>query len=106
MEKNYGQMMVEGFVRAIPWAVVFSAALVLSAGIIVNLLKQDVKEAVEYTAKTMVHQSVQTLLTDPALNRDLLPKVKQIVKEGIEYTVTTANHHPIAVYEGRAGAKK
>lgn len=106
MEKNYGQMMVEGFVRAIPWAVVFSAALILSAGVITNLLKQDVKEAVEYTAKTMVRQSVQTLLTDPALNRDLLPKVKQIVKEGIEFTVTTANRHPIVVPESRAAARK
>ena len=106
MDKNYGQMMVEGFVRAIPWAVVFSAALVLSAGIVTNLLKQEVKEAIEYTAQTVVRQSIHTILGDPAFNRVLWPKIKQNVKEGVEYTFTMASRHPIVVYEGRAGARK
>jgi hypothetical protein len=106
MDKNYGQMMVEGFVRAIPWAVVFSAAFVLSAGIVANLLKQEIKEAVEYSAKTVIRQSVHTLLTDPGFNRDLLPKIKQNVKEAVEFTFSTANRHPIVVMESKAAARR
>lgn len=90
-EKNYGQMVVEGFVRAIPWAVVFSAAFVLSAGVIMGMLRQEVKEAIEYTAKTAVRQSVRAILTDPELNQVLWPRAKQVVKEGIEYTITMAD---------------
>ena len=106
VDKSYGQMLTEGFVRAIPWAVVFSAAVVLSAGIVMAMLKQDIKEAFEYASKTVIRQSVHTLLTDPGFNRVFLPKVKQNVKEAVEFAVMTANRHPILIVESRGAAKK
>jgi hypothetical protein len=102
-DKNYGQMLAEGFVRAIPWAIVFSAAFVFSAGILVGSLRQEVKEAVEYTAKTAVRQSVRAVMNDPELNQVLWPRAKQLVKEGIEYTITTADRKLNAP---KAGGKK
>lgn len=88
MEKDgYGQIIVKGFVQAIPWAIVFSIAWVLLLGVTMNMLRQEVKEAVEYAAETGVSQSIHALLTNPEFDRDLWPKIKQNTKEAIEYTV-------------------
>lgn len=80
-EKSYGQMLVEGFVRAIPWAVVFSIATVVTA----NLLAPKVKGAIHYTIEAVM---------GTALSEEVFPKVKQNVKEAIEYTVKTLNNPP------------
>lgn len=80
-EKSYGQMLVEGFVRAIPWAVVFAMTVVVTA----NLLAPKVKGAIHYTIRAVM---------DTALSEQVFPKVKQNVKEAIEYTVKTLNNPP------------
>lgn len=80
-EKSYGQMLIEGFVRAIPWAVVFTITMVVTA----NLLAPKVKGAIHYTIRAAM---------DAALSEQVFPKVKQNVKEAIEYTVKTLNNPP------------
>ncbi|MBI3809250.1 MAG: hypothetical protein HY284_02170 [Nitrospirae bacterium] len=104
--KSYGQMMGEQFVRAIPWAVVFSVAVLITTNGVMGMLKQDVREAIEYTFKTAVHQSVHTIANDPEFNNVLWPKVKQNTKEAIEYTITMAERRKLAATSAGKGEKK
>ena len=85
-----------GFVQAIPWAIVFSVAWVFTLNITMSMLRQEVKEAIEYAAKTGVSQSVHAVLTDPEFDKNLWPKIKQNTKEAIEYTVTMASRKQAA----------
>jgi hypothetical protein len=105
-EKSLGQIFLEGFVRAIPWAIVFSAALVLSAGIIANILRVELKKAMEFGSDTLVNSAVDVILTDPRIQENLWPKAKQNVKEAIEYTAVTLAQQQAKVSERRAAAKK
>lgn len=105
-DNRYGQMLVEGFVRAIPWAIVFSAALVITSGLIMGMVKQEVKEAVEYGAKTVTRNSMNLVLHDPTFNREILPKVKQATKETIEYTATVAAQRLASVSDQKARARQ
>ena len=93
-EKSYGQMLIEGFVRAIPWAIVFSITIVVTA----NMLAPKIKQGIEYT----IHASMNAVLDE-----QVFPKVKQNVKEAIEYTVKTVNNppKPQAKREGTKGKK-
>ncbi len=90
-DRSYGQVLIRGFVQAIPWAIVFSVAWLVTFNLTMGMLRQEVKEAIEYAAKTGVSQTVQTILHDPAIDRELWPKFKQNTKEAIEYTVTMAS---------------
>lgn len=90
-EKGYGTILIEGFVQAIPWAVVFSVTWLLTFHLTMDMLRQNVKETIEYAAKTGVSQTV-----DAILDKDLWPKIKQNTKEAIEFTVTAANRKPVA----------
>jgi hypothetical protein len=80
-EKSYGQMLIEGFVRAIPWAVVFSITIVLTA----KMLAPQVKRGIEYTISASMNA---------VLDEEVFPRVKQNVKEAIEYTAKTMNRPP------------
>jgi hypothetical protein len=104
-EKNLGTIFIEGFVRAIPWALVFSVALVLSVGVIMNMLRQDVKEAMEYGAQTVVHETTAQLLEDEFFINELLPRIKQNVKEAIQYTITEAADQELFHASGQSGRK-
>ena len=89
-EKSYGQMLIEGFVRAIPWAIVFSVTIIVTA----NMLAPKVKRGIEYTISASMNA---------VLDERVFPKVKQNVKEAIEYTVKTVNHPPV---KGKAQTKR
>lgn len=89
-QDRYGQILVKGFVQAIPWAIVFSIAWVFVLGVTMNMLRQEIKEAVEYAAKTGVSQGIHAVLTNPEFDQELWPRIKQNTKEAIEYTVTMA----------------
>jgi hypothetical protein len=77
-------------VRAIPWAVVFSITIVVTAG----MLAPRVKRGIEYTIGASMNA---------VLDAEVFPKVKQNVKEAIEYTVMTMNNPPSP---GKASAKR
>ena len=95
-EKGYGQMLAEGFVRAIPWAVVFSLTVLLTAKVLMGMLAPEIKKGIEYGANAVIAASVGT-----ALNNELLPKIKQNTKEAIEFTVTMVDNKLIKPHEKR-----
>lgn len=101
-DKNYGQVLVRGFVQAIPWAIVFSVAWVFTLNITMSMFRQEVKEAIEYAAKTGVRQSIHAVLTDQEFDEDLWPKIKQNTKEAIEYTVTMAARKQAAASQSQS----
>jgi hypothetical protein len=100
-EKSYGRMLIEGFVKSIPWAIVFTVAALFIVNMTMNMLRQEVKEAMEFGAHMAVHQVIQEVLTDRDFNDVLLPKIKQNVKEGIEYTLTLADGMPAKLAQSR-----
>jgi len=100
-DKSYGQMLVEGFVKSIPWAIVFTVAALFIVNTTMNMLRQEAKEAMEYGAHMAVHQAIQEVLNDRDFNDVLLPKIKQNVKEGIEYTLAVADRKPAILAEGK-----
>jgi microcompartment protein CcmL/EutN len=51
-----------------------------------GMLGQEVKKAIDFTAKTAVHTSMNAVL-----NSEVFPKIKQNTKKAIEYTVHTVN---------------
>lgn len=104
--KRYGQMLVEGFVRAIPWAIVFSVTVLITTNLVVGMVKQEVKEAVDYGAKTVARKTMNMVLYDPTFNREILPKVKQATKETIEYTATVASQRMGSGADKKARARQ
>ncbi|MEK7268115.1 MAG: hypothetical protein AAB093_01805 [Nitrospirota bacterium] len=93
-EKGYGQMLAEGFVRAIPWAIVFSLTVLVTARLLMGMLAPEIKKGIEYGANAVITGSVGT-----ALSNELLPKIKQNAKEAIEFTVTTVDNKLIKSHE-------
>ncbi len=79
-DKSYGQVLVRGFVQAIPWAIVFSVAWLFTLNITMSMFRQEVKEAIEFAAKAGVRQSIHAVLTDQEFDEDLWPKIKQNTK--------------------------
>jgi cytochrome P450 len=100
-EKSYGQLLIEGIVRAIPWAIVFSLAFLITMKIFMGMLGQEVKEAIDFTAQTAVSASMNAVLSS-----EVFPKIKQNAKEAIEYTVHTVNRELVAQYVKPISAKK
>ncbi len=105
-DKGYAQVLADGFSRAIPWAIVFVVAWAFSIQILLHMLRPEVKKAIDYGVKTVVSQSINTLLTDPNFDKQLWPKIKQNTKEAIEYTVTMASHTPIVSSECKRCMKR
>jgi hypothetical protein len=100
-DKSYGQMLTDGFVRAIPWAIVFSVAFVITMKIFMGMLGQEVKKAIDFTAKTAINTSMDTILSS-----EVFPKIKQNTKEAIEYTAHTVNTELVAQYVKPISGKK
>lgn len=68
---------------AVVWLAIFTVML--------GMVRQEVKEAIEYGAKVGVTQAIRTVLQDPEFDKELWPKIKQNTKEAIEYAaITTA----------------
>ena len=95
-EKGYGQMLAQGFVRAIPWAIVFSLTVLVTAKVLMSMLAPEIKKGIEYGANAVIAASVSMALDD-----ELLPKIKQNAKEAIEFTVTTVDNKLIKSHEKR-----
>lgn len=77
----WGETILKDAVRAATWGIVL--LIILSA--FLSLIKQDVKEAIDFGAKRAVYEAVR-YATDPFL----IGKGKQLIKEGIEYSVERA----------------
>jgi hypothetical protein len=45
--------------RAVPWTVVLSLATVATAAILMGMIRQEVKEAMEYGSRTMIREAIQ-----------------------------------------------
>jgi purine-nucleoside phosphorylase len=100
-EKSYGQLLTEGIVRAIPWAIVFSLAFLITMKIFMGMLGQEVKKAIDLTAKTAINTSMNAVLSS-----EVFPRIKQNTKEAIEYTVHTVNRELVAQYVKPISVKK
>jgi cytochrome P450 len=100
-DKTYGQLLIEGVVRAIPWAIVFSVAFLITMKIFMGMLGQEVKEAIDFTAKTALNTSMNTVLSS-----EVFPKIKQNTKEAIEYTVDTVNRELVTQYVKPIGGRR
>ena len=100
-EKSYGQLLTEGIVRAVPWAIVFSLAFLITMKIFMGMLGQEVKKAIDLTAKTAINTSMNSVLSS-----EVFPKIKQNTKEAIEYTVNTVNRELVAQYMKPISVKK
>ena len=100
-DKSYGQILTEGIVRAIPWALVFSLTFLISMKIFLAMLGHEVKKTIAFTARTAINTSM-----DAVLDSEVFPKVKQNTKEAIEYTVETVNKELVAQYVKPMRAKK
>ena len=74
-EKRYGQLLTRGFIQAIPWAIVFSVAWLAMFNVMLGMVRQDVKEAIEYGAKVGVSQAIHTVLHDSEFDKELWPKI-------------------------------
>jgi Na+-translocating ferredoxin:NAD+ oxidoreductase RnfG subunit len=101
-EKSYGKLVVEELVGAITRAIVYSIALLVVTNIILGTLRQEAKEAIQYAAQNAPGEAINTILSDPAFNKDILPKIKQNTKEAIEYTVNAASRKLVVSAEGKS----
>ncbi|WP_447974728.1 hypothetical protein [Nitrospira sp. Kam-Ns4a] len=105
-DKSIGRIVTEAFAQAIPWAIVFTAAAAFTAQVVMNMARQEVKEAIEFTATTAVRETVQLVLNDPVIGEHLWPLVKQNVKEAIEYTATVAAQQMASAQTAQGPKKK
>lgn len=96
-EKSSGQVFVEGFVRAIPWAITFSVAFLLTMAIGLKMVKQDLKEAIQYAEVQAIGKALEILTS-----HEVLPLIKQNIKEAIEYTVVKVDNRLVAPYSTKA----
>ena len=85
-ERGYGQIIAEGFARAIPWALVFSVTVVFTAKLLVVMIAPEIKRGIEYGANSVINATVNKALDD-----DLFPRIKQNTKEAIEYAAAAVN---------------
>ena len=80
-ENGLSALFLKHLVMAIPWSIVFLVVFfIASLG-----LKQQIKEAIEYTVKTGIQESENF-----AFQYQLLVPVKKNIKEGIEFVGETA----------------
>lgn len=80
-QESLGTIMLREMARAIPWGVMLLIVF-LVAGV---FLKQEVKESVEYSLKTVIQESKQALLSP-----EVFIAVKQNAKEAIQYATKEA----------------
>lgn len=82
-ENGLGQLFVKNLVVAIPWGIIFLLVLLIaSIGI-----KQQIKEGIQFAARTAIYESGNFALDYPMFSR-----IKQNTKESIEFTAKTAKN--------------
>lgn len=67
-----GKIFGESLVRAIAWAVVFSAAFLLTMGLTMRMMKQELKEMIQYASTEALGTSLEALTS-----REVFPLLKQ-----------------------------
>ncbi len=105
-DKSYGRIFSENLVAAIPWALVFSVVLLILGGLFLDVIRQEAKEAIEYTSDYGIRNALRATLDDRTVTREIVPKVKQAVKETIEFAVITDRAYPHRGAEGKPGGRK
>jgi Na+-translocating ferredoxin:NAD+ oxidoreductase RnfG subunit len=86
MEKGYGQIIAESFVKAVTWGVTLAVISIFIVKILLGMVKQDVKDTIDFAQKTAIHNAM-----DAVLSYDVFPKIKQNAKEAIEFTADTVD---------------
>ncbi len=101
MEKGYGQIIAESFVKAVTWGATLAVILIISTNIILGMVKQDVKDAIDFAQKTAIRNAMTAVLS-----HDVFPKLKQNTKEAIEFTVTAIDNEIMDRYYSEKSAPK
>jgi Na+-translocating ferredoxin:NAD+ oxidoreductase RnfG subunit len=101
MEKGYGQIIAESFVKALTWGVTLSVISIISLSIMLGMVKQDVKEAIDFTQANAIDN-----VMDAALGYDVFPKIKQNTKEAIEFAAITMGNEIFSKYYSEKEAPK
>ena len=82
-ENSLVQLFVRNLVMAIPWGIIFLVVFfIASVGI-----KQQIKEALQFTTRTAISEASNFVLDYPVFTR-----IKQNVKEGAEFKAKTAKN--------------
>lgn len=103
MEKGYGQIIVESFLKALTWGITLSVISIISLSIALGMVKQDVKKAIDFAQTNAIDNAM-----DAVLDYDVFPKIKQNAKEAIEFTAITMGNEIFRKYfsEKEAAKKK
>lgn len=103
MEKGYGQIIAESFVKAVTWGLTLAVIYVITTKITLGMVKQDVKDAIDFAQKTAISNTMNAVLS-----HDVFPRIKQNTKEAIEFTVTAIENEIMGKYysENLASKKK
>ncbi len=80
-EDGLGALFLRQLVMAIPWGIIFLVVLFITAA----TMKQQIKESIQYGAKTAVYETFD-------LGFKMVVPVKQNLKEGIEFVAKTAKN--------------
>lgn len=104
-EKSVGQLFKEGVVQAAARALVYGAALLLVTVLCMGVIKQEIKEGIEYSVQSALAHTAAVVVEDEVFNDVILPKVKQNMKEAIEYTIMRAKRELIAAPPAKDGSK-
>lgn len=104
-EKSVGQLFKEGLIQAAARALVYGTVLILVTVLCSGIIKQQIKEGIEYGVQAALLHTSAVLLDDEIFNQVILPKVKQNMKEAIEYTIMRAKRELIAALSAKEGPK-
>lgn len=80
-EDGLGALFLRQLVMAIPWGIIFLLVLLVAA----VGMKQQIKESIQYGAKTAVYETF-------GLGFKMAEPVKRNLKEGIEFVAKTAKN--------------
>lgn len=101
MEKGYGQIIAESFAKALTWGVTLAVISIFCVKIILGIVKQDVKDTIDFAQKTAIQNAM-----DAVLSYDVFPKIKQNTKEAIEFTANTIDDQILSKHLSEKGASK
>ncbi len=77
---DLSDLFLRHLVIAVPWGIIFLIVMAIAS----YCLKQQVKEGIQYTFRTAIHETL-----DVAYRYQTVMPVKQNVKEGIEFAGST-----------------
>ena len=80
-EVGLGTLFLRQLVIAIPWGIIFLLVLFIASA----ALKQQIKESIQYGARTAIYETI-------GLGFQIFGPVKQNLKEGIEFAAKTAKN--------------